>query len=775
MRRLLLSLISIITWTNSWAQQTILLPQGEITTEILKEMPYRDVIQQNDGIVVTYTFGSVIKMNNPEIEGTDYLKIYGFGLTHEVGKPCVPMRWDSFVIPDSTNYSIEIVESSFIETDIELPPASELDIISEEETQRKKTIPIIPYKGDYPQTVINSPYVQRYGNAFILNVCISPILYDYEHNIAKICSKITYKIRYNSDKLNSQLIISQKQQKLKDSYLYNTTLNYPVSIEEMKLSRTLGAGPTRDRNDYLIISISEYSESVKRFANWKKLLGFNTHICLRDRGLWTPENISTLVHEYETLYPDLSFMVIIGDHQDVPAKERNGHVTDYLYVNSVNNISPIYNGRLSVSNPSEAFTVVDKIINYERTPIMDSTFYKNSLCCAFFQDGDSIDDPRRNDPEKRQRDMRRFVLTSEEIRNHLILQGKDVSRVYYAYPDADPKYYNLLDFSLGGEIPIELQKPNFLWNGNCWDINNHLESGTFCVVYNDHGGSMGWRDPWYQSVHLDYLHNGNKLPVVFSFCCNSGHFNDKTCFAEKFLRKEDGGCVAMFASTGLGYSGYQDALAEGMIDAIWSTPRLIPQFPNRPKDYTPTPEPTYYLGQILKQGLKRMEETWGYGSPLRERFHCFGDPSMQIRTNTPTPFSNATISRTANQISVQTGEEEARISFYDQRTDSVFSYIGTTANFIGLSDAVTVCISGHNKIPLVDERNLLFLQNESFSGTNEIEADVVIAGEHVTNQQVPGEVQFTNGHTVIKGNTVELHAGTSVSLGAELEIKNINP
>ena len=777
MKHIMLFLISMVTWTCSFAQQAILLPSGIISEGIIKEMPYRDVVQQNDGFIVTYTFGSVIKQKNPEDENTEYLKIQGFGFNHEESMPCVPTRWDSFLIPDSTSYSIEIVDSSFIETNIKLPPARELDIITEKYVPQKRTVPISAYKGYYPQALVDLHQVYQYGDAFVLNVRICPIQYDYQRSIARIFSRISYKIKYGGDNTGCKMMKSHYKCRVKDSYLYNTTLNYPLlcNLNEAKGLLVTEQEAYLDRNDYLIISITEYSDAVNRFAKWKKQLGFNTHIALKDRGLWSETEVSNVIQNAQLLYPDLSFLVIIGDHQDVPAKVRNSHVTDYLYLNSANNISPVYNGRLSVSTPSEASIVVDKIINYERTPVLDSSFYAHALSCAFFQDGNNINDPRRNDSILCQYDMRRFVQTAEEVRNHLMLQGKNVSRVYYAYPGATPKYWNNGMYSFGEEIPLELQKPNFLWNGTCWNMNTHMETGTFCVVYNDHGGPMGWRDPWYHSVHLDYLHNNNKLPVVFSMCCETGCFNDTTCFAEKFIRKEDGGCVAIFAATGEGYSGYDDALTEGMIDAIWPTPSLIPQFPNHTQNVTPTPEPTYYLGQILKQGLKRMEETWGSGMMMRERYHCFGDPSMRILTNTPTMFSNATISRTENHISVQTGEGEARITFYDQRTDSIFSYIGSAADFTGLSDAVTVCISSHNKIPLVDERNLLYLQNETLSGVNEIEADVVIAGKNVTNQKPQGVVRFSSGSTVIRGNTVELHSGTSVLPGAELKIVNINP
>ena len=371
--------------------------------------------------------------------------------------------------------------------------------------------------------------------------------------------------------------------------------------------------------------------------------------------------------------------------------------------------------------------------------------------------------------------MRRFVQTAEEIRNHLILQSKTVKRVYYAYPDATPKYYNNGRYSWGEEIPVELQKPNFLWNGTCWDMNDTLAAGTFCVIYNSHGLKLGWRDPWYHSGHLDYLHNGNKLPVVFSMSCETGCFKDTTCFAEKFLRKDDGGCVAIFAASGDAYSGYDDALIEGMIDAIWPNPNLIPQFPNHQQNVTTTPEPTYCLGQILRQGLKRMEETWGNSILMRRRFHCFGDPSMKIATEVPTIFSNASIIRTSNNITVQTGEGVAKITFYDHRLDSVACFVGTSAEYHGQSDGVSVCLSAHNKIPLIDEKDVLFIQNENLTGNNNLEADVIIVGEHVTDLKELGTVTLVSGsNTNMSAGTIELHSGTTVEHGAVMTIGNTN-
>lgn len=768
-----LLLITAITSISSLAQQTTDLPSGLVIDSIKRQMPYRDVVLHEDGIVVTYTFDNVIKQRNYEMDGTEILKIPGFGLSHQEGLPCLPLRWDTFVIPDRQNCSIEVIDSCFIELDINISPSKELDVVSAKSESPKGIIPIHSYNGFYPKCPIDSLYLQEYGNNFILNVCVLPIMYDYRNKKARVFSKLSYKVKY----ANTLIKTSQTPTK-KDNYLYNTTLNYPVLYNSVA-SKSRGSSAKsayQERVDYLIVSISEYSDAVSRFAEWKRLLGFNTHVEMKNRGLWTSEMVDTVIQNVRLNYPNLSYVLFVGDHQDVPAKTvSNSEVTDYLYLNSTTSISNISIGRLSVSTPQEADVVVNKVVNYEREPITASSFYSNVLSCAFFQDGNSIDDPRRNDSILRLYDMRRFVLTAEEIRNHLILQGKNVKRVYYAYPDATPKYWNNGYYSFGDEIPVELQKPNFLWNGTRWKMNDSLAAGTFCVMYNDHGLKLGWRDPWYHSDHLDYLHNGNKLPVVFSMACETGCFNDSVCFAEKFLRKADGGCVAMFAASGDGYSGYDDALAEGMIDAIWPNPSLIPQFPNHQQNVTPTPNPTFRLGQILRQGLYRMQETWGNSFAMRRRFHCFGDPSMMITTEVPTIFSNASINRTSNHISVQTGEGDAKIVFYDQRSDSIVSFIGASADYYGVTDAVSVCVSAHNKIPFIDRRSLLYMQNETLAGSNDLEADVVIAGEHVTDKKDYGEVRVVSGKTTIQAQTVELYGGTSVSLGAELEITNTNP
>ena len=212
-------------------------------------------------------------------------------------------------------------------------------------------------------------------------------------------------------------------------------------------------------------------------------------------------------------------------------------------------------------------------------------------------------------------------------------------------------FWNNNYYSFGEPIPDELKKPFFAWSGNATQISAAINNGAFYILHRDHGGIGGWGTPSYSINNINSLNNGSKLPVVFSMNCQTGKFNhNEDCFCEAFLKKENGGCVAIFGASELSYSGYNDALTDGLFDAIWPSNNLRPTFPGVNGSGGATPTPTFELGQILNQGKLRMAETYGtknssYSRYTKEIFHCFGDPSLKIYTAVPASFSNVVLTR----------------------------------------------------------------------------------------------------------------------------------
>lgn len=697
------------------------------------EAPQRTVQRTDDGITVAYTFTG----NGPSAcnarDGGCVWRIEGFGLRDAPGGYATPFRVDAFAVPEGCTAVVETVDSAFVDYDCRLAPARR---IPEKGTAAEGVVKEggqnASQGGFYPRKVAVAAWRGSvYRGREICNVVVNPVQYDAAANKARAYSKITYKVRF-VPKAGARAMAGAPATKPvilpADNMLGNITMNGASAKADDMAVKATGVAAGDDTRDYLIISVDKYAEAVDRFAEWKELLGFRVHKVLK--GSWNSDAVKAEVEKAYAENPALYYLLIVGDHDDVPGQymehhaddgDFSVHYTDLYYgcMDGEGDETPdIYRGRLSVSSPEEAATVVDKIIGYEKTPPTDAGFYERGVNCADYLDNDNgVADDYED---------RRYVQTAEEIRAYMLGQGKDVERVYSTNYEITPKYWNRNYFSFGEPIPEDMLKPAFAWDGNEGDIRRAINSGVFYVLHRDHGLVDCWENPYFSVKHVDMLQNGDLLPVVFCVNCDNGAFQ-ADCLAERFLRKQGGGAVAVIAASDISYSGYNDALACGLFDAIWPEPGLRPKFPGVNSLGGEAPAPTYELGQILDQAQVRVSETFGSPDPsvssnekndsfcrivTKEIYHCFGDPSMQIRTEMPAPFSGVSVTRGNGCVTVGNGGETARITFVNRRTGEVVSHIApsavyTTADF----EDVDVCVSGHNRIPYIDAGKLTGIES----------------------------------------------------------------
>ena len=66
----------------------------------------------------------------------------------------------------------------------------------------------------------------------------------------------------------------------------------------------------------------------------------------------------------------------------------------------------------------------------------------------------------------------------------------------------------------------------------------------------------------------------------------------------------------------------------------------------------------------------------------------------------------------------------------------------------------------------------LYIQNKTLTSSAYYEAKTIKVGNSVTTTQTQGDVNFTQGSHHLIGNQIELHPGTTISVGATVEIKN---
>jgi hypothetical protein len=396
---------------------------------------------------------------------------------------------------------------------------------------------------------------------------------------------------------------------------------------------------------YIILTDPLFIDAATKFADWKRQLGYRVDVVARTGWTFQAMKDSVAVR-YQQWVPKPDYLLIIGDHDRLPAQmllnPDNILFGSDLHLVTMGqqvfgHLPDMAQGRLSVISSAQAMTVVDKIIRYEMNPPADSSFYLSGLNAAQFQD-DNFD----------YHCDRRFVHTSEEVRDYLLSKGYNIHRVYYAdTTNSTPLYYNQSHYSNGQSLPPDLLSPTFNWKGNATHIRNHINNGVFYVLHRDHGyaGGTGWHAPYYVTSHIGQLTNGDKTPVVFSINCHTGEFTLPECFAERFQRHASGGAVGVVAASYYSYSGWNDGLTIGMFDAIWSQPGLVPAF-GAGGIFAPVSNPhpnIRNMGFVINHGLIRMTQTWSsalIAAQYQYRlFHYFGDPAMRIRTAVPTPIT----------------------------------------------------------------------------------------------------------------------------------------
>lgn len=729
--------------------------------------PDREVEVFEDSIIITYNFKGARFLQDPLFPNAKFWHIPGFGVNEEIGKPSTLARWDSFVIPDGKTASIKIIDCEYCDTTFCLSPARQPLLNNDTTGYTAETVsPISNYIGFYPSNIIKLDNVQYYRGQKMQKVCISPIQYNHTDGIVRYFSKIKYCVNFNDtgnrDRIKNNIKISSF-----DYALNNIAINEPTNLKKSRNTYSLAQ---LDNRSYLIISVPEYEDAIYKFAEWKKTLGYNVHVALNDA--WTKESvkefITNLYNETENLY----YILIIGDINDVPSYTESyagyTYVTDLYYgcMDGIDDYIPdVYRGRIVVRTNEEASGVLNKIVDYERNPIIDDLFYNKGVHSAYFQDdnNDGYEDLR-------------LTLTSEEILNYMQQHiGKNVDRIYSAKNYVNPLFWNNGDYSTGVEIPECLKKSNFAWDGDSTDIIEKISAGCFYFLMLSHGGRYYWVHPFFHQNSIQSLTNGNKQPIIFSMSCETGRYNYQSpCLAETFLKRANGGCVGIYAATRVTLAGYTDLLTSYMFDAIWPDSILRIKMPMASDDRTNIVQPIYRLGEILDISMNYLDEVkLSNNSKFHTRavFHYFGDPSMMIRTETPFKF-NPYIKRENGIITVNSNCEDTRISFYTPSTNNIDSYIGRYVEYNTTSDSVIVSLSKHNYIPVILDCNKhVFIQNDTITGEHLFVGENIHIGKKVTPLKEEGPVVIENGSIKINSKNTILNHGTIIK-NSNMEINN---
>lgn len=586
------------------------------------------------GVKVEWHFAGITSSTvKVEDQAYQFVRMKDFTHTKEVGKPALPCINELIAIPQFADVQITVLHSVYEDYTVEVPvhPALQpaTDTYGAGEPQFEIDEQFYATDQFYPQNIIQleGTHYLRELSFGVFN--LQPVQYNPVQGILRVYSELVYEVKFSGGL--QFLDVAQHSghflEMVPGLFLNGASLQQEIDAKG-PVSLSVPANP-----NYIIITHTNYLAAAQQLAAWKQQLGYTVEIV--SGTTWTEASVqSAITSRYNAWTPKPDYVLIIGDFPDVPGRVIAGsygtYSTDLYFVcmgGSNDFVADMARGRISVTTATEANNVVNKIIQYEKNPPEDSAFYSNAVHAAYFQhQGNGFAE-------------RRFAQTAEEILQYQVnTQGYNVQRIYFTESTVTPTNWNNNLYSAGEPIPSYLLKPGFPWTGNATQINTALNNGAFYIMHRDHGYEEGWGDPAYSNTNVSALNNGNKTPIVFTINCLTGKYYYGECFSERFLRKYPGGAVGVFGHAEVSLSGYNDALAFGLFDAIWATPGCIPNFTGSGGINLTNPgshAKIFTMGDVLNHGLVRMTQTWGTHQYTNELLHYFGDPAMRMLTRRP--------------------------------------------------------------------------------------------------------------------------------------------
>jgi len=516
-----------------------------------------------------------------EINGINYMRISIDGESNILtsSAPDIPNICRSIIIPDTAEMDVTVISSTYEEYSNVLIAPSKGNLLR---TVNPDDIPfefgnVYNIDNFYPSKIaeLDEPYILRDFRGQVVK--IYPIQYNPVTKIMRFYTDITVEVfSIGTDTRN---IINREELPVKVETNFNQLyknhfINYGL------LDRYT---PVEEQGNMLIITYDAFWDSMIPFYEWKILKGVPTEM-VNVSTIGAANAIKTYIEQY---YYDnnLTFVLLVGDINQIPSLTVSYFSSDpsYSYILGNDHYPDLFVGRFSAENTDQVATQVLRSIEYERDPQLNAEWYhKGTGVASNLGPGDDGEYDNEH---------------IDNIRDDLL-----------AYT------YTLVD---------QIYDPT----GTAAMVSSALNEGRGIVNYCGHGSMTSWGSTGFSNTHVNALVNDNMLPYVVSVACYNGQFDGGTCFAEAWMRAtnnnngEPTGSVANFMSSkSQAWDPPMDAQDE-IIDI------LVESYANNKKTT---------IGALSFNGCMHMNDEYGSDGYIEtDAWTVFGDPSLQIRTDTP--------------------------------------------------------------------------------------------------------------------------------------------
>ena len=257
-------------------------------------------------------------MNTEEktVEGTTYkeLRFLDRATMLDIGDPELPAVREFIAIPATADVTVSIIDNSEIIglSDYNVYPFQTPLAEGEEAGPFDKNETRYVTDSFYPEEMIEVGEPEIMKDLRIVTLSVFPILFNPVTDSLRVYWDLTIELNYNGR--NERNILTNQRDEISPAShrLYEKLIsNYDF------LNLTVRNLPS----DYLIITPQEYFVEMQPFADWKNKSGMQTHIAVMPSAC----DMTCVKDTISSYYPDIDFVLIVGDEDDIPVYEEYEH------------------------------------------------------------------------------------------------------------------------------------------------------------------------------------------------------------------------------------------------------------------------------------------------------------------------------------------------------------------------------------------------------------------------------------------------------------------
>lgn len=482
-------------------------------------------------------------------------------------------------------------------------------------------------RGTFPNAVASLEEVGSLQGMRLVRLALNPVQEDFNAKVLKVTTDIQVKVVFKQIAKSEPLTLTPT--------FYEIVRNVAANGRELGVELQAARGPEK----MLIVVGDSLKDTLAPFVTWKRATGLSVDVVTLTEAGGTKEKVKEYVQKYyDTAAVKPAFLLFVGNKTTMPAFSESTSsgqaASDYRYalLSGTDAIPDALYGRFVADNAEDLNHEIARAMAYESSPEKGAAWYHKGLTIA------SADGSGPSDKEY-----------AEQVRATL-----KVGTGTATYTDLDV-------FEAGNQTA----KPE--------EILKSINDGRSWISYFGHGSGTAWASTngYFTNTHVGQTTNADRLPIIIDVAClNASWVNLAKPFGKAWVTQTAGGKEAGAV-----------AFYGGSVSISWHPPAVMSVGVSKYH----FEKPVHSMGGSVAAGQLYLVEKMGTGSDVTDNlkwYNLFGDPAMNIRTNTPKTY------QVKHSVKKQNGLVQVTVTAVDESGAGVAGLtaaLGTASNLLDAS------------------------------------------------------------------------------------------